>query len=106
EAGDARTAEAGGGDVAVVPVVLDTHAFGRLGGDLQIPIEAGRVAWHPYLVFPGLGPGEHLDRRARLPKRAPILARDGTPLAQGPASDRSSPLGAAAADVAGQMGTP
>ena len=46
-------------------------------------------------VFPGLGRGERLVRRARVPERAPILARDGTPLAEGPAASRSSPLGAA-----------
>jgi cell division protein FtsI/penicillin-binding protein 2 len=103
---EVHSGETATGEVAVIPVRLNTHAFGPLGGDVQLPIEDGKVAWQPHLVFPGLDPGEHLDRRARLPKRAPILAADGTPLAQGAASARSSPLGAAAADVAGQMGTP
>ena len=45
-------------------------------------------------------------RRARVPERAPILARDGTPLAEGPAASRSSPLGVAAQSVAGQVSSP
>ena len=45
-------------------------------------------------------------RNAQVPKRAPILARDGTPLAEGPATSRSSPLGAAAQSVAGVVSSP
>ena len=43
------------------------------------------MAWSPNLVFPGLGPGERLVRRARVPEARPDPGRDGTPLAEGPA---------------------
>ena len=52
------------------------------------------------------GPGERLVAKRRVPERAPILARDGTPLAEGPATSRSSPLGAAAQSVAGVVSSP
>ena len=57
---------------------------GRSRARWRFPIEDGLVAWTPDLVFPGLEPGETLERRTRAPKRAPILAADGTPLAEGP----------------------
>jgi cell division protein FtsI/penicillin-binding protein 2 len=58
------------------------------------------------MVFPGLRPGEHLESRIELAPRAPILAADGTPLAEGPAEERAHPLGSAAIDVTGEIGTP
>jgi cell division protein FtsI/penicillin-binding protein 2 len=58
------------------------------------------------MAFPGLRPDERLTRRMRTLERAPILARDGTPLAEGPAASRSSPLGAAATNVTGELGVP
>jgi peptidoglycan glycosyltransferase len=94
------------GAAAVIPVSFDTNAFGRVVGGIEIPLADGRVAWSPSLVFLGLGPDERLARRTRESERAPILARDGTPLAEGPATARSSPLGAAALGVAGQVSTP
>ena len=72
----------------------------------MLPLAGEEIAWSPNLVFPGLGRRERLVRRARVPERAPILARDGTPLAEGPAASRSSPLGAAAQSVAGQVSSP
>jgi cell division protein FtsI/penicillin-binding protein 2 len=96
----------GSGDTISVPVDVRTYAFGDVRGTLVLPMDGDKVAWDPHLVFPGLGPGEHLDRSTRVPKRAPILARDGTPLAEGPAATRSSPLGAAATNVAGELGVP
>ena len=104
--GEPSAAESGGQPAAVVPVSLDTHAFGQISGRLVLPLAGDKVAWSPNLVFPGLGPGERLVRRARVPERAPILARDGTPLAEGPAASRSSPLGAAAQSVAGEVSSP
>ena len=104
--GDPSEAESGGERVAVVPVSLETHAFGQISGRLLLPLAGDRIAWSEHLVFPGLGPGERLVRRARVPERAPILARDGTPLAEGPATSRSSPLGAAAQSVAGEVSSP
>ncbi len=92
---------------AAVDVALDTHAFGRLEGRLDLPLdEAGRIDWEPHLVFFGLGPGERLDRVTDIGARGKILARDGTPLAEGPATARSSPLGAAALAIAGSVGSP
>ena len=41
-----------------------------------------------------------------MPERAAILARDGTPLAEGPPAARSSPLGVSALNVAGEIGAP
>jgi penicillin-binding protein A len=95
-----------GGDAGVLPVSFRSRAFGEVGGDLVLPVADGSVEWAPHLVYPGLGPGERLDRRTRAPERAPILARDDTPLAKGPASARSSPLGAAALAITGDLGTP
>ena len=40
-----------------------------------------------------------------LAPRAPILAGDGTPLAEGPAEEREHPLGSAAIDVTGEVGS-
>ena len=104
--GEPTAAESEGRPAAVVPVSLQTHAFGQIDGRLVLPLAGDKIAWSPNLVFPGLGPGEHLVRRAQVPERAPILARDGTPLAEGPAASRSSPLGAAAQSVAGEVASP
>lgn len=95
-----------GAELASVPVAVDTHVFGMLSESLDLPVQGGAIAWQPHLAFPGLLPGEELERRTRAPERAPILARDGTPLAEGPASARGSPLGAVADDVAGTVGLP
>lgn len=101
-----RGHDATGADAAVVPLTFQTAAFGRLDGTLVLPLSSGSVSWNPTLVFPGLTRGERLVRRTRVPPRAPILARDGTPLAEGPATARSSPLGSAALAIAGVLGTP
>jgi transpeptidase family protein/penicillin-binding protein len=96
-----------GGDAAAFAVDVETNAFGRLRGRMVLPLESGgAIAWNPSLVFPGLRKGERLERRTRIPARAAILARDGTPLAEGPASARTSPLGAVATVVAGSISRP
>lgn len=95
-----------GGDAAAFPVTFDTHAFGRLEGRMVLPLDGGKVDWDPSLVFPGLRRGQRLERRTRIPPRAPILARNGTPLAEGPATARTSPLGSAALTITGTMGRP
>jgi penicillin-binding protein A len=105
EVGEASESDSGGTAV-VVPVSLDTHAFGTVSGDLVLPLEGGRVDWAPNLVFPGLNAGERLVRHTAVPKRAPILAKDGTPLAEGPATARSSPLETAATAIAGEVSSP
>ena len=98
----ARSSEQG--DAAVVPVSLQTNIFGQLAGELELPIADDQVAWAPNLVFPGLAADERLSRRTRAPERAPILAADRTPLAEGPAAART--VGTAALAVVGEVGAP
>jgi cell division protein FtsI/penicillin-binding protein 2 len=105
-AGEPTATESEGEAAAIVPVELHTHAFGEISDRLVLPLEDGAIAWSPDLVFPGLARGERLVRRAEVPERAPILAREGTPLAEGPAEGRSSPLGTAAQSVAGEIASP
>ncbi len=88
-----------------VPVSISTVAFGDLEGEVELPFSEGGIEWDPSLVFPGLRTGEHLDADVELAPRAPILARDGTALAEGPAEAREHPLGSAAIDVTGEVGT-
>jgi penicillin-binding protein A len=98
----------------VLPVHVHTYLFGTLRASVRVPVrsERGRlrVIWSPALLFPGLRPGEHLTRRTWLPPRAPLLARDGSVLAEGspPSSaaegELGSPLGAAASAVVGTLG--
>ncbi len=92
----------------VVPVSLTagTVAFGPLEADVDLPYSEGGIDWDPSLVFPGLRAGEHLDNEIELAPRAPILARDGSPLAEGEADAREHPLGSAAIDVTGEVGSP
>ncbi len=88
-----------------VPVEAGTAAFGAVVADLVVPYADGGIAWNPSLVFPGLQAGEHLENRVDLAPRAQILARDGTPLAEGPAEEREHPIGSAAIDVTGEIGS-
>jgi cell division protein FtsI/penicillin-binding protein 2 len=92
--------------VVAVPLRIATVAFGTIEGDLALPLSDGGIAWDPSLVFPDLRTGEHLDAQVELAPRAPILAADGTPLAEGPAEARDHPLGSAAIDVTGEVGAP
>jgi cell division protein FtsI/penicillin-binding protein 2 len=100
-----RPGEPRDGAVAV-PVVLRTRIFGTLSGRLALPVveveDGAAIEWRPYLVHPGLRRGESLTRSTTMPPRAEIQARDGTPLASGPA--RLSELGALAAEIAGRVG--
>jgi cell division protein FtsI/penicillin-binding protein 2 len=93
-----------GSTVVPVPVEAGTVAFGEVAADLDVSYAEGGVGWDPSLVFPGLAAGEHLENRVDLAPRAPILARDGTPLAEGSAEAREHPLGSAAIDVSGEVG--
>lgn len=102
----AGTTTVSGRRAVTVPVDVSTNAFGEVSGALALPVDGDRIAWEPHLVFPDLVPGEELDRSVQAPERGPILARDGTPLARGPDTARSSPLGGAAIQVAGEMGEP
>lgn len=87
-----------------VPLTVSTLSFGRLAGEIELRFEDGGIAWAPALTFPGLRRGEELEARLRLAPRAPILARDGSGLAVGPATARTHPLGDDAIDVTGQVG--
>jgi penicillin-binding protein A len=104
--GEVSKSDSGGSSTALIPVTVDTHAFGQVTGQIELRVADDRVAWAPNLVFPDLMRGDRLVRRTQVPKRAPILARDGTPLAEGPATARTSPLGAAAASAAGDVSSP
>ncbi len=115
ETATARGVEAGSvgdpkssGDAKVVPVemTVKTVAFGEVEAELDLPFVEGGIAWDPSLVFPGLHKGEELAADVELAERAPILARDGTPLAEGPAEEREHPIGSAAIDVTGEVGEP
>ena len=95
------------GQTAVpMPMTITMVAFGRVEDQLMLPWDDGGIAWNPSLVFPGLKEGEHLGSEIELAPRAPILAADGTPLAEGPAEEREHPLGSAAVDVTGEIGEP
>jgi cell division protein FtsI/penicillin-binding protein 2 len=101
-AGDARSEE--GQTVVPVPLRIKTVAFGLVEEELDLPWSEGGIAWSPYLVFPGLRKGEKLEAETELAPRAPILAADGTALAEGPATEREHPIGTAAIDVTGEIG--
>ena len=87
-------------------VTVETRVFGPIEGELDLPIEEDRIDWEPHLVFPGLARGERLSRSSRAPARAPIVARDGSTIVEGPASARTSPLGAAGAEIVGSLAPP
>jgi penicillin-binding protein A len=93
------------GEIVVpIPVEAGTVAFGDVSAELKVAYADGGIAWEPNLVFPGLATDEHLENRVDLAPRAAIFARDGTPLAEGPAEEREHPLGSAAIDVTGEIG--
>jgi cell division protein FtsI/penicillin-binding protein 2 len=102
--------------IVAVPVRVRTRLFGTLALRFTMKIEAQkggegeRIAWSPSLLFPGLLADERLIRTTTLPRRATLLARDGTVLAEGSTSGvvgeqtRSSPLGELASSVIGNVG--
>jgi cell division protein FtsI/penicillin-binding protein 2 len=105
--GDAdEPTSANGTDIVDVDIGIRTRLFGRVDGTLRLPLDGEKVAWEPHLTFANLQSGERVGRRLTLPRRASILAKNGTPLARGPVGDRTSPLGSDAVDVAGETGVP
>ncbi len=83
-----------------VPILVHTRLWGSLSLKLTLRTvsEAGRtdIDWQRSMIFPGLEPGQKLRRRISLPRRATLLARDGSVLAESPPegqSGRSAPLG-------------
>jgi penicillin-binding protein A len=107
-----RARRSGGREL--VPVRVHTRLFGSLALRFELDIKPSsnglRVRWSRSLTFPGLRAGELLSRRTTLPRRATLLARDGSVLAESdpeaPASaaTRSSPLGEDARAVLGEVG--
>ncbi len=94
-----------GTTVVPVSVLAKTVAFGTVENELELPFDEGGVAWDSSLLFPGLRRGEHLEGQIELAPRAPILAADGSPLAEGPTEARAHPLGSAAIDITGEVGS-
>jgi penicillin-binding protein A len=99
---DAESLE--GATVVPVPVRIKTVAFGVVNEELDLPWAEGGIDWAGNLVFPGLRRGEMLEAQTELAPRAAILAADGTPLAEGPATEREHPMGDAAINVTGEIG--
>ena len=104
-----------------VPLRIRTRLFGELALSYRIGVREGsghpsRVPYGSTLAFPGLRPGETLTRQSYLPRRATLLARDGSVLAETPpgegggpgaqAQTRVSPLGNLATAVLGSVGQP
>ena len=105
EPGSAHDASQRDGETVVpVPIIVATVAFGRFEDEVDLPYSDGGIDWNPSLLLPGLREGEHLESEIELAPRAPILAGDGSPLAEGPATEREHPLGSAAIDVSGEVG--
>jgi hypothetical protein len=102
------------GGLLAIPVRVQTRLFGPLALRFAVKtVEDGegiRIAWSRSLTFPGLRAGERLTRRMHLPRRASVLARDNSVLAESASStgssetSRSSPLGEVASAVLGDVG--
>ena len=97
----------GDGGSVRLDVRLATRIFGPISGPLTLSVKKDEdgtagVAWRPEQAFPGLRPGERLERETTMPPRAAIQARDGTVIAHGEA--RLSDLGPLASEVAGRLG--
>jgi hypothetical protein len=94
------------GGVIPVSMLARTTVFGKLRQTLLVPVDTSgsspSVRFASTLLFPGLRPGERLTRQTQLPPRATLLARDGTPLAQGPG--RTSPIPDVASQIVGALG--
>lgn len=89
-----------------IRTAVRTRLFGVVRGSLLLRVDTTsddpRIVWARHLVFPGLRAGEELTRSTSMPERGTLLARDRTPLAEGPA--RASSIPDVAAEVVGQLG--
>jgi cell division protein FtsI/penicillin-binding protein 2 len=116
-AGIAGRARGVAGGLVAVPVRVRTRLFGGLSLSFTFKVleggEGTHIVWSRSLGFPGLHGGETLARDLTLPRRATLLARDGSVLAESPPgearspageADRSSPLGNLASAVVGSLG--
>jgi hypothetical protein len=88
------------------PVTVRTRIFGTVHGMVRLPFtgsgDGAFVDWRPNLTFPGVGPGQRLERNTQLPTRATLLTRDRQVLAKG--ADRATDLPGIASEVLGQLG--
>ncbi len=95
-----------------VPVRVRTMLWGTLSLrytlDTVSTPDGERVSWSPSTAFPGLPAGASLSRRTALPRRATLLARDGSVLAESPpegdGGSRTAPLGELGRAVVGEVG--
>jgi penicillin-binding protein A len=97
--------------LATVPMEMKTSLFGSVTGRLVLPLVqakgAYRISWGPQMAWPGLEPGEQLQRIDRAPDhRGAILSHDRQVLARGPANDRQYPQGAPFYTVTGFLRAP
>jgi cell division protein FtsI/penicillin-binding protein 2 len=94
------------GQLIAVSMLVRTRLFGNLHELVPVPLvqssSGPTVRYSDTLLFPGLRPGERLSRQAALASRGAILARDGTPLAQG--RSRSSAIPGVASAIVGVLG--
>jgi penicillin-binding protein A len=94
------------GHVLHVRMLVKTRIFGKLHETLDLTFSGSgsgsQVHFTDASVFPGLSIGEHLHRSVSLAPRAALLARDGTPLAEGPG--RTSPIPSVAGEIVGTLG--
>lgn len=92
--------------LARASVTARTWVFGTLRKTLEIPLAGSgggtRVRFSSSLLFPGLAPGELLDRRSTLGRRGTLLAENGEVLARGSTLATSIPSVASA--IAGTLG--
>jgi len=109
-AGSARELSAGRVEI---PVRVRTRLFGTLALPFVLTVSRGEhgpaIAWSRSLSFPGLRSGETLARETTMPPRAKLLARDGSALAEGAATEtqpRVYPLGEVAGGLVGGVGRP
>lgn len=93
-----------GEKVVALPASMSTTAFGTVSGEIGMPVSDGKIDWRPDLVFPGLAEGAKLTRQTQMAPRAPILAANGDPIAEGPVTART--YNGAGGIVAGEVGKP
>jgi len=93
------------GNLLHVRMRVKTRIFGELHETLDLAFSGGgsgaRMHFTDASVFPGLKVSEHLHRSVSLAPRAALLARDGTPRAQGPG--RKSPIPNVAGEIVGTL---
>ncbi len=80
----------------VVPLSLHTRVFGRVGGELRLPVHHEQVTWGPLLAFPGLRRARRSRGAAARHDAARCFRATARCSRAGPSTARSSPLEAIA----------